>query len=307
MAGDLVSVVIPVFNCKDYLARCIESALAQTHQQLEIVAVDDGSTDGSADVLASYANRLIVVAQANAGPSAARNNGVRHSSGDYLAFLDGDDLWDPRKTELQLAILKAHRKAVAVYCDHRSVDADGRVLGATGALEHPRSSGRMLEDLIRGQRIKSPSVVMVRREAFEAVGGFDPILRYSEDYDLWLRLAAQGPILYQVDTLASYRVHGGNVSLGPGRELKECVGNLHALEKLVFGNPGVDRVACELAREKLFFTAMDLGWMRRRAGDAREAVAAYRRALALNPASPRAWTGFLSAFVSSLGQPTRAK
>lgn len=300
MATDLVSVVIPVFNCKDYLARCIESALSQTHHPLEIVAVDDGSTDGSADILTSYAPRITVVDQANSGPSAARNNGVAHTSGGYLAFLDGDDLWDPRKTEVQFAALKEHPKAVAVYCDHRSIDAEDLVLGPTGALEHSRSSGRILEDLIRGQRIKSPSLVMVRREAFDAVGGFDTALRFSEDYDLWLRLAARGPILYQVETLASYRVHGGNISLAPGQELKAYAGNLHALEKLVLKISEIDPGVRELAREKLYATALGLGWARRRAGSARGAAHAYRRALALKPGSLRAWAGFLGSLFSSM-------
>lgn len=307
MANKLVSVIIPVFNCKEYLARSIESALAQSHSALEIVAVNDGSTDGSAEVLASYASRIKVINQPNAGPSAARNNGVAHASGNYLAFLDGDDLWDPRKTEVQLAALKAHPKAVAIYCDHRSIDAEDQILGYTGALEHSRSSGKILEDLIRGQRIKSPTLVMVKREAFDAVGGFDPALRFSEDYDLWLRLAMMGPILYQVDTLASYRVHGGNISLAPGQELKAFEGNLHALEKLVFEASDIEPRLRELAREMLYTTALGLGWARRRAGSAWGAAQAYRRALALKPASLRAWTGLLGSFFSSMGESARVK
>jgi glycosyltransferase involved in cell wall biosynthesis len=307
MADDVVSAVIPVFNCAEFLKRSIDSALAQTHRNMEVVVVDDGSTDDSALVLASYLDSIKAVRQENAGPSEARNNGVRHASGNFLAFLDGDDLWDPRKTEIQLAALKAHPTAVAIYCDHRSIDAHDQVLGPTGALEHPRSSGRILEDLIRGQRIKSPSLVMVRRDAFEAVGGFDPVLRYSEDYDLWLKLAMRGPILYQLDTLASYRVHGGNVSLGPGRELKECVGNMHALEKLASSKAGIETATQRLARARLFATAMDLGWILRHAGDGRKAMSAYQRALALNPVSSKAWAGWLSALAASLKLPMGPK
>jgi len=306
MINDTVSVIVPVFNCRDYLAGCIESALSQTHQPIEIIAVDDGSTDGSADILASYKLRITVITQANAGPSAARNNGVAHSSGEYLAFLDGDDLWDPRKIEAQLAILKAHPKAVAVYCDHRSIDAEDRVLGYTGALEHSRASGSILEDLIYGQLIKSPSLVMVRREAFDAVGGFDTFLRYSEDYDLWLRLAARGPILYQVETLASYRVHGGNVSLGPDQNIKALAGNLHALGKLALEAQGIKPQVRALAREKLFSTALGLGWAHRQAGAKRKAAQAYRRALTLKPTSLRAWVGFLSSHLSIMVQSPRA-
>jgi glycosyltransferase involved in cell wall biosynthesis len=305
--ADLVSVIVPVFNGRDYLAQAIESAFAQTHPAIEIVAVDDGSTDGSADILASYAPRITVVTQTNAGPSAARNRGVAHSSGDYLAFLDGDDLWDPDKTGAQLASLKAHPKAVAIYCDHRSIDASGQVLGLTGALEHPRSSGNILEDLIRGQRIKSPSFVMVRRAAFDAVGGFDESLRYAEDYDLWVRLAMIGPILYQLDTLASYRVHGGNVSLGPGSGLKVSEGILHALEKLAFQRPGVDAEITELARQRLYSTALHLGWAQRQVGAPWKAAQAYRRALGLRPTSSKALLGLLSSLFSVAGGAVRER
>lgn len=307
MVDDKVSVIVPVFNCRNYLGRCIESALSQTHQPIEVVAVDDGSTDGSAEILASYLPRIAVIAQKNAGPSAARNNGVAHSSGEYLAFLDGDDLWDPQKTAAQIAVLKAHPKAVAVYCDHRSIDTEDQILGYTGALDYSRSSGWVLEDLIHGQRIKSPSLVMVRRDAFEAVGGFDTYLRYSEDYDLWLRLAVSGPILYQVETLASYRIHGGNVSLGPDRDLKALAGNLHALRKLALETWGIEPRIKELAREKLFSTALGLGWAQRQIGAKRDAAQAYRQALDLKPTSLRAWTGFLSSLFTGKGPPAHAK
>lgn len=300
MANDIVSVIIPVFNCKEFLAKAIDSALAQTYQPLEIIAIDDGSTDSSTDILASYQPRITVINQLNAGPSAARNNGARHASGDYLAFLDSDDLWDPRKTEIQVAALKAHPKAVATYCDHRSIDAKGQILGHTGALEHARSSGKILEDLIHGQRIKSPSLVMVRRDSFNAAGGFDTDLRFSEDYDLWLRLALLGPILYQLDTLASYRVHGNNISLAPGQELKAFEGNLRALEKLSAKISGLGPGVKLLAHDKLFSTALGLGWALRGSGSAKGAAQAYQRALKLNPFSLRAWAGLLGSYFSCI-------
>lgn len=293
MANDLVSVVVPVFNCRDYLARCLDSALAQTHRPIEVIAVDDGSTDGSSDILFSYGSRIRVVTQENSGPSAARNNGIAKATGDYVAFLDGDDIWDARKTEVQLAAMKLHPEALAVYCDHRSIDAGDLIMGVTGALDHPRSSGKILEDLIRGQRIKSPSLVMARRDALNAVGGFDPALRYSEDYDLWLRLATRGPILYQLDTLASYRVHGGNVSLTPGSDLKALEGNLLALEKLVSQGQALESNAIKLTLERLHSIALDLGWARRRSGARRGAARAYWRALKMRPGSCRAWAGLI--------------
>lgn len=296
-AGTLVSVVVPVHNCRPYLATCLDSALAQTHAALEVIAVDDGSTDGSAEVLAAYAGRIRVVSQRNAGASAARNHGAALARGSFLAFLDSDDTWDPEKTARQVALLQQHPRAVATYCDHRTVDAGGRLTGYSEALDAPRSSGRIVEDLIRGVRIKSPTLVMLRRQAFEAVGGFDQTLRYAEDHDLFIRLALQGPVLYQIDTLASYRVHDASLSFAPGAELKASEGLMRVLEKLVFESDAVPRKVRAAAMDELFHAAVGVGWARRQAGLRGPAAQAYRRALSLRPAALRVWAAYLRALL----------
>lgn len=293
-----ISVIIPVFNAKGYLAECIDSVLAQTYRSIEIIVVDDGSTDGSAEILSGYGDRVTLVRQRNAGASTARNRGAAHAKGEFLAFLDSDDAWDATKLEKQVALLNMHTKAVATYCDHRTIDAQGAVIGSTEALECPRSSGRIAEDLIRGVRIKSPTLVMVRRSAFDELGGFDPTLRYAEDHDLFIRLAVMGPVLYQIETLASYRVHEASLSFAPGNELKAYEGILRVLEKLVFETPELPPRVRALARQEMYTTALGVGWARRRAGFGRESAQAYRQALHLKPMSLQAWGGYLRSLLA---------
>lgn len=289
----LVSVVVPVYNCRPYLASCLESALAQTYPALEVIVVDDGSTDGSAELLAAFAGRIRVVAQRNAGAAAARNLGASHARGSFLAFLDSDDTWDPEKTAAQVALLQRHPRAVATYCDHRTIDAAGQLTGYSEALDAPRSSGRIVEDLLHGVRIKSPTLVMLRRQVFEDVGGFDPTLRYAEDHDLFIRLALAGPVLYQVDTLASYRVHDASLSFAAGADLKAYEGIMRVLEKLAFETPGVPAKVRAAALDELFHATVGVGWARRQAGFQQSSAQAYRRALSIRPGALRVWAAYL--------------
>ena len=141
MTQSLISVVIPVYNGSRHLRTCINSALNQTYPMVEIVAVNDGSSDNSMEILKSYGDRIRVIDQANSGPAIARNNGVKTCHGELVAFLDQDDVWDNIKLERQAALLMHHSEALATYCDHRGIDEHGVVTSPTGALYHPRASG----------------------------------------------------------------------------------------------------------------------------------------------------------------------
>lgn len=214
MTQSLISVVIPVYNGSSYLRACIDSVLNQTYPRVEIVAVNDGSKDNSMEILKSYGDRILVIDQVNSGPAIARNNGVKASHGELVAFLDQDDVWDDIKLERQAALLNHHSDALATYCDHRSINEHGEVTGPTGALNYPRTSGQILEHLIRGNFILSASLVMLRRSAFDAAGGLDASQpHWADDYDLWMRIAACGAFLYQIETLAEYRRHSSNTSV----------------------------------------------------------------------------------------------
>jgi glycosyltransferase involved in cell wall biosynthesis len=199
-----VSVIIPVYNMAPTIARAIDSVLAQTFTDYEIICVDDGSTDDTRAVLAKYGDRIRIATQQNRGASAARNLGVRNSSGEYLAFLDGDDLWRKDKLERAVAALNDDSECVLVYSDVATFDHRG-VGGpplANAATAHAPSFG----DLLSRMWPLLPSTLVVRRCAFERAGGFCEGLVFGqfEDAYLCLKLRELGPFQYIPEPLVRY-------------------------------------------------------------------------------------------------------
>ncbi len=201
-----VSVVIPCFNAARYLRETIDGALAQTYGDVEIVVADDGSTDDSVAIVASYGDRVRGLRQGNAGPSAARNLALRSATGEFVALLDADDRFHPEKLARQVAVLRARPDASIVHCGWRFVDRDGRELPECG---WPRLEGDVLERLVLGNLVHPVSVVL-RRATIDDVGGFDERCPVNEDWDLFLRASRRGARWACVDAaLCDYRVHPG--------------------------------------------------------------------------------------------------
>ncbi len=172
----------------------IRTVLAQTMPVEEILVVDDGSTDGTHEALADeFGERVTVVRQANAGVSAARNRGLAMARGEFLALLDSDDEWLPEKTERQVRWLEAHPEFGMVVCDVDRVDARGRRIDVFRRREFFPEDGRILKWVLRNPSL-TPVSVLMRREVFETVGGFDTALRTAEDIEYHLRIARQWPI-----------------------------------------------------------------------------------------------------------------
>jgi glycosyltransferase involved in cell wall biosynthesis len=198
----VISVVVPAFEAAAHVAEAVASIRASGVDGIEVVVVDDGSTDGTADVVTALAgDDLVLVRQANAGPAAARNAAVARARGELLAFLDADDVWPPDGLRRQLDALEA------------DAGADG-VHGMTqffGDLDHVRVRfDRPQERVLRGAFLGS---LVVRRAAFDRVGGFDESLRTSEDYDWFLRAREVGLRFVLNDAVAlRYRVHAGGIS-----------------------------------------------------------------------------------------------
>ncbi len=181
--------IIPTYNRRDLLPRAIDSVLAQTHAVDEIVVIDDGSTDGTGDMLQErYGDRVRHVWQANAGVSAARNHGMRLAQGRYLALLDSDDTWLPTKTALQLAFLQAHPDFGMVLCDVERVDGEYRHIDVFRRRDVIREDGWALRWLIHNPALV-PASAMLRRQVVEQLGGFDEALRTAEDLEFHLRVA----------------------------------------------------------------------------------------------------------------------
>jgi GT2 family glycosyltransferase len=179
-----VSVVIPTYNRRALVVEAVGSVLAQTFPDYELIVVDDGSTDGTAQALAKYDARLRLVSQLHRGVAAARNRGAAAAGGRYLAFLDSDDLWLPRKLERQMAYLRSHPEFAICQTEELWFRNGVRV---NPAKRHRKRAGDIFRESL-GLCLISPSAVMMTRELFERAGGFDERLPACEDYDLWLRI-----------------------------------------------------------------------------------------------------------------------
>lgn len=218
-----VSVVVPCYNGAKYLDESLSNVVAQTRPAHEVFVVDDGSTDGSAEVAATYP--ATVLRQANAGPSAARNLAVAQATGEYVAFLDADDVWHPRKLELQVAVLDANPQLglVGVGVLDYPCDLAGVALPATAPPLVPVS----YEQLLVGNRF-TPSAVMVRRETLLAAGGFDPAIRCLEDWDCFLRVARIAGVATLPLPLTGYRVDAPGSASKRAANMIAGMGQVHA-------------------------------------------------------------------------------
>jgi glycosyltransferase involved in cell wall biosynthesis len=204
-----VSVIIPTYNSVRYLTQAIDSVLAQTFRDYEILVIDDGSTDETEEALRCYADRARYIRQQNSGVAVARNRGIAESRGRYIAFLDADDTWLPHKLELQLEALASHRSYLACHSAFSVVAADLTPL----YIHRIKRVGSTLEDLLmRGNVIGSICTVLCERSLFETAKDFDPALSQCADWDMWIRLAALTEFLYIDDPLVTYRQHDNNMS-----------------------------------------------------------------------------------------------
>ena len=206
-----ISVIIPVYNQAQFLGHAIDSVLAQTWKDYELIVVDDGSTDESGEVAQRYGSRLRYVRKPNAGGASAVNVGVRLARGSWIAILPSDDMWEPNKLERQWSYIDGHPEAAFVYSDYSIIDVNGKQQRSTS---HPVPSGRTRQriHLLRGCFINGGSVLL-RKAIFEEIGGFDEQNRYAPDYDYWLRVTERYPAIRVPEPLLRYRVHGGQDSM----------------------------------------------------------------------------------------------
>jgi len=218
-----VSVVIPTFNRAHLVQDAVRSAAGQTAAPMEIVVVDDGSTDNTEAVLDGMASRLpvplVYVRQENAGGNVARNRGVKAAQGAYVAFLDSDDVWHPEKLEKQLAALGTLPGAGAVYCGLREVEVEtGRVLSDP---KRAYPAGDLFARLLVSDVTAPTSTYLVKRSIMEAAGYFDETLEARQDWDMWIRVARQAPIAVVPEALVDFRHHAGPRTVSdPERELR---------------------------------------------------------------------------------------
>ena len=200
----LISVVIPVYNGERYLAHAIESIVAQSCQSIEVIVVDDGSTDHTKEVLARFGDKVQYLFQQRAGQAAARNVGIKFSKGNFLAFLDADDLWVEGKLDLQLAAFQAnpHLDAVLSYVQQFICPQIDQTIGSRIHCPSEKMAGYL------------PGTMLIKRKAFLLSGGFDPSYRTGEFIDWYVNAKEQGlKDLMLPEVLLRRRLHGNNLGI----------------------------------------------------------------------------------------------
>jgi hypothetical protein len=208
--AELVRVVIPCFKQAHFLAEAIESVLVQSHPRIELIVVDDGSPDNVGEVSSRYVG-VQYLRQENGGLATARNAGLLKARGEFVLFLDADDRLLPDAIERGLAELREHPDALMAAGTWRLIGEAGEAVPADPPHQPPEAYQALLESCF----ISTPAAVIYRRELFEKLGGFDPSVSASADYDLYLRAADRFPVRLYDHVIAEYRRHGANMTRDP--------------------------------------------------------------------------------------------
>ncbi|MCI0552129.1 MAG: glycosyltransferase [Anaerolineae bacterium] len=215
-----MSVIMPVYNSASYICDAINSLIAQNYSNLEIIVINDGSTDDTLSALHRYDNEIILIDQKNAGAAVARNRGLDCARGQYIAFLDSDDVWLPEKLRIQIAYLESHPTIGMVYSSWRCwyPDRDGQFnisrndrqeLADVSIVE---SKSGWLYDQLLFECILLTSTVVIRRSIVQQAGKFDTRLLRGQDYDYWIRVSRLTEIVKLNAELALYRIHGNSIA-----------------------------------------------------------------------------------------------
>lgn len=261
MKNELVSVIIPTYNRVSYLQIAIDSVLNQTYSNLELIIIDDGSTDNTREVIQrKYGERVIYIWQENQGESVARNRGISMARGEYIAFLDSDDYWVSNKLETQVAYLSVKGRAgvACVFSTVWLVDESGRKIE-----ENPKGNIKSKKDisfeslLTKNVILVPPSNVLVRTSCLQETGGFDPSIQYGEDKDLLLRLRAKWDFGYIDVPLIFQRQHSSNQSTSILEKSIDKVffDRIKVVRKNLILNDNVDKKVADGAIENLLLSA----------------------------------------------------
>jgi glycosyltransferase involved in cell wall biosynthesis len=281
-----VSVILPVYNGERYLAESIESVLSQTYTAYEIVVVNDGSQDGSMEIVKRYigSGRIKYVEQTNQGVANARNTGIFHSSGEFIALLDQDDAWLPDKLEKQIDFMDAHPEVALLHARVACIDGEGRPISCRGWIYVGEEvHGYCAEQLLSGNKI-APLTVLIRRACLGKVGVFNQSCAPADDWDLWLRIAVRFPLGFLDSVVAKYRVHDSNESK---KKLKLRLGEIQVMESFRSEYPALvrrmNRKSIELRLISFYHDAVEL---HTRAGQPIEASILQRKADSIKLRAP---------------------
>ena len=237
MARPLVSVVIPTFNCAKYLSESVGSAVGQTFAEKEIIVVDDGSTDNTKEVLAPFRDRIIYMYQDNCGASSARNRGVGHSRGKYVAFLDADDIWLPEKLKKQVDFFERQPKNVKLTYTDWKFFFDPPDWNTSRTLKISAYEGEVTRQLFCHDFIPTPTV-MIEKDFLTSLGPFDSGFTVAEDYDMWLRASTACEFRFLPEVLTAVRMRPQSLAQASPRETWERAW-IMVREKFLRSNPNL--------------------------------------------------------------------
>jgi len=284
MSCPAVSIILPTYNRAELLGIALDSVASQTFRDYEIIVVDDGSTDGTADRIAARSEPIRYVWQENQGVAAARNHALALARADLVAFLDSDDVWLPRFLEATVGLLQRRPELALAYSDFVSVDAEGRPLRGHRKTQH---EGDVTAQLFASVFIHT-SCVVARRHVILEAGGFNGYLTPNEDYDMWLRLSQKYRFGLVHEPLCLRRTHRGSLSRNgvPANLVRKA----KLLERFYFDQGGARKVPRDLAYRRLgrlHYVAARATFRARRFAEASELV---RRSLQYRPSSLKAWS-----------------
>jgi glycosyltransferase involved in cell wall biosynthesis len=281
----LVSIITPTFNRAQFLGECIESVLGQTYTNIEHLLVDDGSTDNTTEVVRRYPdNRIQYTRQENRGQATARNVGLRMAKGQFICFLDSDNVWKLHKIERQLQLMQQLAHVDILYGAQEVIDENSQIVPPPDGLRPmTRHSGRIMKHLLL-ENCVSFNTAMVRRQCFDQSGGFDENVRAGDDYDLWLRLSAKYEFLYIPEVFGQYRVMQNQISSDKERRFNS---NKAMLERFIKANPEL----VDERMERFVWSRFHVrrGRERAAAGKTSGAMSDYLAAIRLQPLTLAPW------------------
>lgn len=287
-----ISIIIPTFNCAQFLGRAVDSIFLQTYKDYEIIIVDDGSTDWTRELVERWTGRVKYFYWTNHGVSATRNFAISKSNGELLAYLDADDMWYPERLEHQVAFLDAHPECGFVHSDVTIIDENNQIVLKAFNRETQRSvpEGFCIMELLHHCHVQLPTV-LERRSCYDSTKGFNELLRFAEDYLHWIEVLLNGYAIGYIDKpLAYYRRRIGSAS---NNELKMAEGIIKMLTILIEDHiipKHLGKDACEKVRCRIKLIQRSLPYLCRVQGQADVAI---RKSVELILMAPTEYTSYL--------------
>lgn len=276
----LVSTIIPTYNDSRYVCGAVDSALAQTYPALEVIVVNDGSTDNTDAVLRPYGDRIRVIYQQHNGLSAARNAGIQEARGEVVAFLDSDDRWLPQKVEKQIVLLESDSGIGLVGCGSYLINEEEGILKTYLAHIPVRQSDFLKEMSVRNILSGGASGAVVRKDCFSRIGVFDEALTSSEDWDMWLRLGWVYKIVIAEEPLTRVMIRKGSMSASAHAE-RMLANDLSVINKH-FKRHGAS-LSAYLKQKAISYHYRTAAWAHLDTGNRTRARSCIVRALLANP------------------------